>query len=235
MITNKKSFSIAVVLIILFFATLVLLFLPIINGQTAIKFADNMFNSFAKGSTYFIPEMQKASSEFAGKKITVKLDMKENETADKVAKLIASAGAEIEKKGTELMISSDLGAIFENSLQDADAAFNGRGDEINNKYGYGAREVMYNWWLCFKEMKRVLNQEGSFQEASMTNEIMKKAIEPAYNFYGVESKNVKDYSSTLIGLLTFYIVYTLWWGFAIFFLFEGLGITMTKAEKKAEI
>jgi hypothetical protein len=33
----------------------------------------------------------------------------------------------------------------------------------------------------------------------------------------------------------FYVVYTLWWGFAIFFIFEGIGLSMTKAKVKKEV
>jgi hypothetical protein len=34
------------------------------------------------------------------------------------------------------------------------------------------------------------------------------------------------------GFLIFYVVYTLWYGFAIFELFEGIGLTMKKSAKQ---
>lgn len=235
MVTNKKSLNAGIVLTVSFLLTLIILFQPVINGQTAVEFADNMFNSFAKGSTYFIPEIQKASREFTGQKVDIKLDMKEAEAAVRTAELLAGAGAEVEQDGSVITASGDLGLILASSLKDADAVFNGNSGEVTNRYSCGAREAMYNWWLCFREMEKAFQREGNFQKAFIAGEVIKKAIEPAYNFYGMESKNVKDYSGTLIGLLSFYVIYTLWWGFAIYFLFEGLGITMTKAGKKAEI
>jgi hypothetical protein len=36
-------------------------------------------------------------------------------------------------------------------------------------------------------------------------------------------------------LLVFYLVYTLWWGFAIFYLFDGVGLSMKKARVKQEV
>jgi hypothetical protein len=36
-------------------------------------------------------------------------------------------------------------------------------------------------------------------------------------------------------LLVFYIAYTMWWGFSIFFFFEGIGLSMKKAKVKKEV
>ncbi len=39
----------------------------------------------------------------------------------------------------------------------------------------------------------------------------------------------------MTGLLVFYVVYTMWWGFAIFYMFDGIGLTMKKAKVKKEV
>jgi hypothetical protein len=36
-------------------------------------------------------------------------------------------------------------------------------------------------------------------------------------------------------LLVFYVAYTMWWGFAIFYIFEGIGLSMKKAKVKKEV
>jgi len=233
-IVNKKSFTAGVVLTVLFFLTLTGLHFPLLDGKTGMELAEEMFNSFAKGSTYLIPEMQETCKKFMGHRFMINMEMDELETTVKAAKLLAGVGAEVEQNGTVLKVSGDLGEISSNVLEDADAVFNGRGGEITDRYGYGAREIMYNWWLCFQKMEKAFNRNGSFQAAALTGEIKKKAIEPAYNFYGVESRNVNDNGGILTSLLVFYIIYTVWWGFAIYFLFEGFGIAMTKAEEKTE-
>ena len=66
-------------------------------------------------------------------------------------------------------------------------------------------------------------------------DVMKKAVETAYNFYGISPERVSDRIGLMTGLLVFYVVYTLWWGFAIFFIFEGIGLTMKKAKVKKEV
>ena len=64
---------------------------------------------------------------------------------------------------------------------------------------------------------------------------MKKGIEPAFNFYDIEPQKVSDKALTVTGLLLFYILYTMWWGYAIFCIFDGLGLSMTKAKVKQEV
>ncbi|HSO71539.1 MAG TPA: hypothetical protein VLR91_02700, partial [Thermodesulfobacteriota bacterium] len=63
----------------------------------------------------------------------------------------------------------------------------------------------------------------------------KKGLEPSYNFYKVESQRVADRFGIMTFLLVFYVFYTLWWGYAIFYLFEGFGLTMKKAKVKKEV
>jgi len=64
---------------------------------------------------------------------------------------------------------------------------------------------------------------------------MKKGIEPAYNFYKIEPQSIFDKAFTATSLLVFYVVYTIWWGFGIFYLFDGLGLSMKKAKVKQEV
>ena len=64
---------------------------------------------------------------------------------------------------------------------------------------------------------------------------MKKAVEPAYNYYGVVAEKVIDKAVIMTGLLVFYVAYTMWWGFAIFYMFDGIGLTMKKAKVKKEV
>jgi len=58
-------------------------------------------------------------------------------------------------------------------------------------------------------------------EAKIVSDVMKKAVEAAYNFYKVEAVKVKEKAGLMTFLLIFYVVYTMWWGFSIFFIFEG--------------
>ena len=59
-------------------------------------------------------------------------------------------------------------------------------------------------------------------------------LEPAQADPELEPVHVKDHILLLTCMLVFYIVYTLWYGFSIFELFEGIGLAMTKSKVKQE-
>jgi len=79
-------------------------------------------------------------------------------------------------------------------------------------------------------------QQVSVVEAAASDVPPRKyqVIEAAYNFYRIEPVKVSERAGTLTGLLVFYVLYTLWWGFALTFLVEGMGLTMTKKGAKKE-
>ena len=80
-----------------------------------------------------------------------------------------------------------------------------------------------------------LKKQGKIEDAKIVSDVMKKAVEPAYNYYKVEAQSVVDKAGIMTGLLVFYVIYTMWWGFAIFYLFDGIGLTMKKAKVKKEV
>jgi len=43
---------------------------------------------------------------------------------------------------------------------------------------------------------------------------------------------VKDHIVLMTFLLVFYVVYTMWWGFSIFYVFEGLGLSMKRPKQR---
>lgn len=62
--------------------------------------------------------------------------------------------------------------------------------------------------------------------------MISKGVEPSYNFFGITPMRVVDNIPLVAGFLIFYVIYTMWYGFAIFELFEGIGLTMKKSAKK---
>jgi len=123
-------------------------------------------------------------------------------------------------------VSGDLGQILENSLADADAMYHNDGERVRGKYGYEERRVIYNWWLAFHEMDRDLKKQKEFKAAAMVSVVVKKAIESSYNYYQIEPQRIGDKFGTVIFSLAFYVAYTLWYGFAILFMFEGWGLQL---------
>lgn len=235
MIQNGRSFAVGIILTLSFFAVLVLICSPVFNGKNGLEFADDLFNSIAKGSTYFIPEVKEEVGKFKGQNINATIELESASEAEKVAVLYEKAGAQVKTDGVRVSINGDLGAIMAAVISDADAMFNNEGDILTKKYGYHKKNAMYHWWRGLQELDKALKKQGAFKQAAFVDKAVKKAVEPAYNFYGIKPKSAADYAGTVAGMLVFYIIYTLWWGFAIYFLFGGLGFSMSKGAKKAEV
>jgi hypothetical protein len=79
-----------------------------------------------------------------------------------------------------------------------------------------------------------LQKQRLIAEAQVVDQVLRRAVEPGNNFYSVEPVKVSDHIWLMSGMLIFYVIYTLWYGFAIFELFEGVGLAMTKSKVKQE-
>jgi hypothetical protein len=86
--------------------------------------------------------------------------------------------------------------------------------------------------MVFKEMEKDLKRQKKFDEAAWISTVSKKAVEVAYNFYGIEAKSVSETVLPMAFSLVFYVIYTMWWGYAILFLCEGVGLQMKPGAKK---
>ncbi len=69
-----------------------------------------------------------------------------------------------------------------------------------------------------------MTKQEKFAEAKPFAEVQQKALEPAYNYYGVKAEDWKDNIALVLFALVFYVFYTLWYGFGLMYLFEGLGL-----------
>jgi hypothetical protein len=86
--------------------------------------------------------------------------------------------------------------------------------------------ALYNWWQVLKGTEKNLKKQNRFKEAGVVDLIVKKAIETSYNYYQIEPQKITDRLGIVILSLVFYVVYTVWYGFAIMFLFEGWGLRL---------
>jgi len=222
---QKKLRVRGLLMLVAFFGLLIVVFSPVFPGQrNGLDYMDNLFNTISKGSSYFIPDWVKASDQFAGKMIDVKVALADEQQAVATAKLFQASGAEVTINGKELGVKGDIAGIMKGSLADADQMYHNNGAAIAAKYGYNEREVLFNWWTAFKSMGKDLTNQKSFKQAKAIGTIQAKALEPAYNYYGVEAGNYKDSLMLIVTALLFYVCYTLWYGFGIMYLFEGLGL-----------
>lgn len=204
------------------------------NGRNGLMFADDMFNSLSKGSAYFIKDELKKAERQVGTGIDVNIKAADRDSAQIWNKLFSTSGASVKVDGTNVSIKGDLGKIMKSTLEDCDSLYYNNGNKVVSKYGYEARQTMYAWNNAYKRIDRELKNQQKFKEAGAVSSVTMKAIEPAYNFYNIEIKYVKDNIPTVTFMLVFYVIYTLWFGFAIYYLCDGIGISTSKAAKKSE-
>lgn len=239
LIKDSKNFVKGLLLTISFGVVLIIMFMPYFGvsprtnqAQNAMEAADDLFNAISKGSTLYIPDLEKKNKAFEGNTIDVNVKLKSNDMAQKASKLLTTSGAKVSGEGAQLKVEGDLGKIIAGSLKDSNELFYNRDAQLQSKYGFSGREVIYAWWSILKEFDKDLKRQNKFKEAAFVSDVTKKAVEVAFNFYGIEPQSVVSKAGILSFSLVFYVLYTLWWGIAIFFLFEGFGLQMKAGAKK---
>jgi len=212
-------------MLITFAMLLAVIFMPVFPGKiNGLDYMDNLFNMISKGSSYFVPDALKKSEKYAGKMIDVKVKLDDETRAAETAKLVQMSGAQAAVAGKEVAIKGDMALIMKGSLVDSDFMFKNDGKPVSDKYGYPEKQAMFNWHTLFKKISADLTKQEKFEEAKPFADIQKKALEPAYNYYGVKAEDWKENIALVIFALAFYVFYTLWYGFGLMYLFEGLGL-----------
>ena len=226
MIAEKKTFAKGAIMMVIFAAVLITIFSPVFNGQNGLEYLDDLYNSISKGSAYYIPKVKAESDRFLGASATMKLDMGDKAHADQTALLFQKAGASTQVSEDTLKVTGDLGKILDNCLTDADSMYNNDGKTVTEKYGYNEKQALYNWWTACKEMDKDLKRQKKFKEAQVISTLNSKAVETAYNYYTIEPQKITDRMGIVIFSLIFYVIYTMWYGFSIMYMFEGWGLQL---------
>jgi len=236
LIRNKKTFNLGLMLGVTFLGVLVLIFMPIFgDGKNGLEFSDDLFNKLSKGSSYFIPKLEEKVKKVAGKSFSINIKMDKPEAAEKAVKILLASGAQVGVQDLQLKLSGDMGSLMGAVLKDSDTMYKDNGAEVKSRYGIEEKEVMALWWSVLTRMDKEFKKEKKIEESEVISEVVKKGVEPAYNFYGIPAQSVLDKAFTMTALLVFYVAYTMWWGYAIFYLFDGLGMSMKKSKVKKEV
>ena len=226
MIADKKEFYGGFALLIGFAVVLVIIFSPVFKGQNGLEYLDALYNSISKGSAYYIPKVKAETDTLAGKSVSTSIEMKDESQTQQTAALFMKGGALVNISETQLKIEGDLGKILANCLADSDRMYMNDGQAISSKYGYNERQVLFNWHQALISMDKVLKKQKQFQEAKTVDMVVKKAVETSYNYYQVEPQKISDRAFIVLFSLAFYVIYTLWYGFAVMFMFEGWGMKL---------
>jgi hypothetical protein len=223
MITNKKKFYQGFIGLAIFIALLSVMFMPLFGGDTAFVWADDLFNRIAKDSSYTVPSLLVESEKWDGTQLTTSATMNDAEQAQQTAAMYTMAGAQTTVSDKKVTINGDLGTITQAALTDSSIMYKNNETELSDKYGYNDMQVMYNWWLSFDKIRKNLDTQGLSSERNFVQKVQQKAIEPAYNFEGIEPKSAASSTGILVAAMVFYVFYTLLYGFSLMFIFEGLG------------
>ncbi|KMY67640.1 hypothetical protein AAU61_06930 [Desulfocarbo indianensis] len=236
---NKKKLGMGLVMMAAFAVVLLLMFMPLFPGgkggakQNGLNYMDNLYNSISKDSAYYIPQVTKESEAYLGKPVTMELVMAANLAlpAEKLAQnadlLLKGAGAQVQVQGDKLSVSGGLGKVIQGALKDADTMFHNKGEEVSKLYGgANAKEMLYTWWALLGAMEKSLQKQKLFSEALFVDRVKKKAVECAYNYYKIVPESIGERWGIVLFSLIFYVVYTMWYGYAVMFLFEGTGFRL---------
>ena len=227
MIADKKIFLIGSGLLIGFAIVFFIMFMPIFGaGQNALNYFDNLFNSISKGSAYYIPDLAEQNETYKNRDVTVTIYSGSPTQTEHTAALFQKAGAAVETDDSQITIKGDLGTILAAAIQDADLLFHNQPDTLKGKYGFEGREALYNWWNALKGMDKELKKQKQFENAKFVATVQAKAVEVAFNFNGIEPQKITDNILIVLFALVFYVIYTLWFGFSIMYLFEGWGMEL---------
>lgn len=225
---QSGKLAIGLVLMISFLAVLVAIFAPIIGGDNALNYLDNLFNSISKASAYHIDDLRQDVAERPAEQLALTLELGDPDQARQAAGVLAAAGAAADVDGSSVAVTADLTAILAAGLADADSLYFNRGEEVAARHGGGdPRVVVHAWWQALAALEHALTRDRRFAAAKLTHTIKTKAVECAYNYYGIEPQPISQRWGIVLFSLVFYVVYTVWYGYVVMYLFEGVGYRLS--------
>jgi hypothetical protein len=236
-IRHKGKAWFGLLLGISFFVVLALFCAPVYSGSNGLEQSDRLFNRLAKGSSYFISVLSSEVMNFEKQDIAVSVQMESAQQASQAMTILSKAAPDTTVQGEILNINGTLAQVLGAALRDCDAMYLNHAGDLKANYGMDGKEALLVWFTTLNAMAKQL-QQGSvadIAQSKVIQTVVTKGIEPAYNFYGIQPETVSHRAGLTAFLLAFYLAYTVWWGFAIYFLCEGFGLAMTKARVKREV
>ena len=234
-IADRKKLAIGVAGLVVFTGVLAAGICPIIGGRSALVRADNLFNELAKSSANYIPDARKQASGLVGSRVDFGVKPRDPVDEHEIVRLLSLNGAEAGIADEDrVRVTGDLGRLALAAAADARTAFGNDERSLEARYAMPGYESIYCWWVVFDGLTRRYVQEGRGKEADLAKFMSAKVLEPAYNFRGIRCCGIRSNASPAALLLAFYVLFTLWYGFSILYVFEGLGISTSAASEKRE-
>lgn len=227
MIADKKKFLIGLLMMISFMVALVFMFVPAFDGMNMLDEVDDLFNRVSKSSADYIAAVEEEAIENTGVEVSFQSTAEDEIQADRIAGLYREAGADATVEADKIKVSGDIGEIMMAATEDARLAFDNEPMElVVDTTGKEKPLLMYDWYTAIDTAQKNLQSERKFDDQELFMELNEKAVEPAYNYYGITASSPSSEAITITIALLGYVLYTLWYGFSILFMFEGWGIKM---------
>ncbi|MFH1154047.1 MAG: hypothetical protein V1793_09525 [Pseudomonadota bacterium] len=226
MSVKKDKLTKGIVLLVTFTIVLAIMFMPVFGTKNGLSYLDDLYNSMSKGSAYYVPAIQKEVAAYTATRVALELKMDNAAQAVVGQALLTKAGASVTVNDIALKFSGDLPSILNACLADADLMYHNDGVTIQSKYGSDERLAVYTWYQILKKAEKALVKDKLFKDAKIVASVNHKTVEAAYNYYRIEPRTIGGSAGILIFSLVFYVIYTLWYGFGIMFLFEGIGMQL---------
>jgi hypothetical protein len=191
MIANKKKFGTGILLMVAFCVVLVAMFMPFFDGKNGLEYLDDLYNSISKGSAYYIPKASDDAENSNGQQISVTLAMKTPNRPIRPPRLFNAAGALV-NVGDDLEGQRRLGQILFTSLDDAKLMYDNNGEQsVPNTATTSAGCFTTGGGQC-QAMVADLNKQEAVQGSQGGQTVNTKAIETAYNYYGIHAQNISE-------------------------------------------
>jgi hypothetical protein len=235
-VRNPRALGLGAALLAGFVGLLALILSPAFGqGQNGLQRADALFSALSKGSAYFVDEVAAEADRQTGTPIDVELRARSADEAARWARLYDGAGAQVQVSGASVTVRGDLGATMRGAVRDSDAAYHGDTASFAQRYGIEPRAALWAWNESLKQVDAALLRAERFSQSRAVRDLLYRAVEPAYNYDGIGAQRVQENAPLTAFMLLFYLGYTLWYGAAVYFLCEGLGLIASKPTRKAEV
>lgn len=225
-IAHKNKFFLGLGLFLAFWVVFIIGMSPVFGGKNMLNLTDDLFNSVSKSSSYYIPEAREEAESVAGEEMSFTTKGKDDGQTDRIKKLMEKNGVKVSANDKSLKVQADLGILLEHAVVDSDTMFANDGKAVAAKYGYDERHVMNDWWTALDAGQKDLTKNNNFDAAKVIMEVNEKAVEPAYNYYGINAESPRIEAPLVALSLIGYIIYTVWYGFSLLFMFEGWGLKL---------
>lgn len=231
LIANKKEALKGLLLLLSFAAMFAVIMAPVFKNdegepRTGLEYADGVFNALSKGSSWFIPEVREAIKPLADKRFNIAIDQADPGFESLALLILKKSGLEASvSPDGKIAIAGRLGDLLTSAVNVSELLYENNGAAVSELYDENSPATVARvWWRILAPMVKTLQKSGDLASANAVDLVVRKALEPGNNFYGIRPYKVLEHIPLITFLLTFYVLYAIWYGFGITGLFAGIGL-----------